>query len=320
MSLVYAPLANKIGNFAFPKDENYVLNTEELDKYPAYMWEDLFDAESDAEFANIVQMNTEMSEVRKRLSINNSVTSMLMAGLLDPINLVPIPGAIGMGFIRAGRRAIPAIAGLTGVQETWRAHSDPTHTGLEAVGAIAGSAFFGGLLTVTIGHLTRGMNVGKIGNDFEQAVRFEEGKSSTYAKGRKRKNGYEQIDIPDRELNLKGKSPLDFNEKINLKRPKSTGKPSPKSRVEGSDAGESIAPVFMSYEKTANTGILPRLMTRFGSPIASRNAQKLLCEMGVINRNVQEGGVAIEGIWSDLLNDYQWIFGRSSSGQKKQDG
>ena len=71
LSLVYAPLANKIGNFAFPKDENYVLNTEELDKYPAYMWEDLFDAESEAEFANIVKMNTEMSEVRKRLSINN---------------------------------------------------------------------------------------------------------------------------------------------------------------------------------------------------------------------------------------------------------
>jgi len=319
LSLVYAPLSNKLANFAFPKDENYTLDTEALDSYPAYMWEDLFDAESDAEFANIVKMNTEMSEIRKRLSINNSVTSMLMAGLLDPINLVPIPGAIGMGFIKAGRRAVPAIAGLTSVQETWRAHRDPTHTGLEAVGAIAGSAFFGGLLTGTIGHLTRGMNVGKIGSDFEQAMRFEEGLPSTYAKGKKGINGHETIFIKERELNLKGRSPLEFNELINAGRPKGTGKPDPLSKVEGSNFDESIAPVALGYEKTANIGVLARLMTRFGSPIASRNAQKLMSDMGVITRNVKEGGVAIGGEGSVLLNDANWIFARASIVKKMQD-
>ena len=104
LSLIYAPLHNKMKNVVFPHDRNFNVTTEQLQNQPTHIWDELSDARSQAEFTNIITMNREMSAIRDRLSINNSVSAMLMAGLLDPINLVPIPGAVGMGFVRAAKR------------------------------------------------------------------------------------------------------------------------------------------------------------------------------------------------------------------------
>ena len=100
LSLVYAPLGNKLTNFAFPKEEGFKVTTDKLQGYPMSIWEDLYDTHSQAEFDNTVHMYNKMSEIRDRLSINNSISAMLMAGVLDPINLIPIPTAIGMGRTR----------------------------------------------------------------------------------------------------------------------------------------------------------------------------------------------------------------------------
>ena len=141
LALVYKPLANKLENWSFRPDPSFRINSDMLQAYPPSVYSDLLRARSQTEFDNIGYMHTEMTKIRESLSINNSITAMLMAGILDPINLVPIPGAFGMGFVKGAKRAIPAIAGLSATQEVWRAERDPTHTFEESVYAISGSAF-----------------------------------------------------------------------------------------------------------------------------------------------------------------------------------
>ena len=305
LALIYGPLHNKMQNFVFPEDKNFNINIDSLRNQPTHLWDELSDAKSQAEFANILTMNKEMSAIRDRLSINNSISAMLMAGLADPINVVPIPGAVGMGFVRAAKRTVPAIAGMTAVQEAWRANRDPTHTGLEAVGAIAGSAFFGGLLTGTIGHLTRGMNVGKIGSNYTKAFLEQEGTKTDLKKRKvqynKRTKAIEEVDVDQFE------APLKIKERVldDKKRPRNVKDFEGKNQ--GPDDSEKLKPVFGSFEKTTQIGILGRLMGRFSSPFASRMAQQLMSDMSLTTKDVDAGGVAIGGKGSVKLNDAQHI-------------
>ena len=318
LSLVYAPLGNKLTNFAFPKEEGFKVTTDKLQGYPMAIWEDLYDTHSQAEFDNTVHMYNKMSEIRDRLSINNSISAMLMAGILDPINLIPIPTAIGMGFVRSAKRAIPTIAGVTAVQETWRADRDPTHTPEEAVYAITGSAFFGGLLTGTIGHLTRNLPNGKIGEAYHQAQLYDEGNPASKIKTKKTNGNAKAEEVNDVEFPAPLK--ISWRETLGLGRPKNVKKPAgdvPKGKG-AKDEGEKLAPAF-GYEATANLTLLGRLMQRYASPVSSRNAQKLASDNGTITRNVKAGGVAIDGKGSVRLNEAKWIHARATIIRNIQD-
>ena len=285
-----------------------------INQYPASLQEDLLDADSLAEWDNTLMMYDHMSAIRKKLSVNNSITAMLMAGVLDPINLIPIPGAFGMGFVRGAKRVAPAIGGLVAGQELWRAERDPTHTPQEAVAAISGSVFFGSLLGGGVGHLTRNMPLKRIGNDFHQASLYDEGNlhkvNTEKVKADALPEQSKQMDNPvdnikhDRKYyNEKGKPQRLINEGLVDK---------PKNRYDDPKLGEKDASQMpektgVGYEWTLKGTIFGRLVSRFMSPKASLLAQHIASDYGFMARATKrEGAVAGEGKGSVVLNQGQW--------------
>ena len=83
------------------------------------------------------------------------------AGILDPINLVPVGRATGLGFIGGAKAvAIPGTATL-GVAEAVRHAIDPTSTYMETVTNVMGGALFMGLMGGAVGKIdpTKRMSV-----------------------------------------------------------------------------------------------------------------------------------------------------------------
>ena len=209
LSLIYDPLRNKINRFHFPVDKDFNITPDMLHHHPSDLRIELANTKSLPEFDNTIFMYNHMKEIRERLGVNNRITSMLMAGLVDPINLIPLPGAFGMGFIKGFVKTGAAVAGLVGVQEAWRSHRDPTHQPIETAFAVTGGALFGGLLGGTIGRLTRGMDLKKIGDDFNSAVAFDEGnplskQSKRKIKGKPDKGQSKKMDHEAEEADSSG--------------------------------------------------------------------------------------------------------------------
>jgi len=302
LSLVYKPLANKLENWSFRPDSNFRVTSDMLSAYPTNVYSDLMRARSQAEFDNIGYMHTEMTKIRESLSINNSITSMLMAGILDPINLVPIPGAFGMGFVKGATRAIPSIAGLSAVQEVWRAERDPTHTFEESVYAISGSAFFGGLLSGTIGHLTRGMNVGKIGDTYNQAQLYDEGNPTSKIKTKRTK--VRGLETPIEEPDIK--SPIKISELLNQERPKNVR--NLKENALGKlDDSQNTSPVFARFDKMENISVVGTVSNRFKAPLSGITVNKFLGDYTRVSRATKAGEINMkEG--SVITNDSKWLF------------
>ena len=308
LSLIYKPLANKLENFYFKPDPNFNITPDMLNVYPTNVYSDLYQARSQEEFDNIGYMYNEMSKIREKLSINNSITAMLMAGILDPINLIPIPGAVGMGFIRGAKRAIPSIAGLSAGQEAWRAHRDPTHTTEEAVYAITGSAFFGGLLSGTIGHLTRGINVGKVGDLYNRAQMYDENNPESTITTKKVKrtgvNSKDKLDLPTEEPNIK--SPIELGKLLDAERTKNVT--NLQEGILGKlDKSQRTAPVFLNFQELEKVSPLGRGTNRFDSPESAVLIRKLIGDYTSVSRAVKEGEVNMkEG--SVITNDSQWLY------------
>ena len=328
LSLVYAPLGNKINNFVFPKDDNFKITFDMINQYPASLQEDLLDADSLAEWDNTLMMYDHMSAIRKKLSVNNSITAMLMAGVLDPINLIPIPGAFGMGFVRGAKRVAPAIGGLVAGQELWRAERDPTHTPEEAAIAIAGSVFFGSLLGGGIGHLTRNMKLKRIGNDFHQASLYDEGKphkvntekvkaDASSGQSKKMDNAVDDIKHDRKYYDESGTPQRIINEGM-ADKPEQRYKDDPK--LGEKDPSQMPVKTGVGYEWTLKGTVFGRLVSRFQSPKASLLAQSIASDYGFLARATKrEGAVAGEGKGSVVLNQAEWRFRTVSILETMQD-
>ncbi len=95
-----------------------------------------------------------------RRSFENHGWSRLLGNLMDPINILPIPLARGIGFIQGAKQG--SKVGLLGLgpAEAIRAGMDPTNPTLEPYFAIAGAGILGG----AIGGIAGG--IGKVKLDF----------------------------------------------------------------------------------------------------------------------------------------------------------
>jgi hypothetical protein len=294
LALVYKPLANKLQHTSFPNDPDFKVDGDMLSIFPSSIHSDLLETKSQAEFDNTVTMFQEMTEIRERLSMNNSISAMLMAGIIDPINLVPIPSVAGIGFIRAIKRSVPAIAGLSATQEVWRSDRDPTHTRQEALYNIAGSAFFGGLLGGTIGHLTRGMNVSKIGDDFHQASLYDEGNTQSKIKIVKKKiSGIEKNDKIDELVDE-----IEFRKKETKVKQEKKIKTivEEDAEIKGKLDVSGMTSKVWGYEKIVKaTTAFGRMVNRFKSPESSFLATQLIGDSGTISNANKAGKVYLEG-------------------------
>jgi len=74
------------------------------------------------------------------------VTHFFGAGLLDPINLIPVPLVLGKGFLAGARRAAAINAPLVAGTETLRVDIDPTAEPIEVLYSTMGSMLFTGLI------------------------------------------------------------------------------------------------------------------------------------------------------------------------------
>jgi hypothetical protein len=101
-------------------------------------------ATSDKEVEIIKEQIDENMSIRR--NIDGHLMARFMGNALDPINLIPIPIARGIGFARGARRGAVGVAAPLALSEGVRASIDPTNPFWEPVLAVSGGAIFGGAL------------------------------------------------------------------------------------------------------------------------------------------------------------------------------
>jgi hypothetical protein len=90
-----------------------------------------------------------------RTSLEDYGGTRFLAGFLDPINMIPVPFALGKGFIAGAKRAIAGGAPIIAASELARHKFDPTSTTEEtAINILAGTMFMG-LIGGAAGRYTR---------------------------------------------------------------------------------------------------------------------------------------------------------------------
>lgn len=137
---------------SFDPVDGYNAYDTDLTGYEAYLDEFLF-ARSPGDTASIKHRIDENNDARRRLDYSSNWAAKLSADLLDPVNLIPVPFAGGIGFaqraVRTGQAGFAAFAPA----EIARANIDPTNEPLEPVAAIAGATIVGGLLGGAFGNV-----------------------------------------------------------------------------------------------------------------------------------------------------------------------
>lgn len=125
-------------------------------------WDHLQGYENYAELLVEARSVAEMNLMKQRLDLNNQARDILnrgewgwMAGLAsglgDPLSLVPIPGSVGIGFLKGAAKAAAGNAALTAATEPLRIALDPDAQWNEMAYSIGGAALFGAALGGIVG-------------------------------------------------------------------------------------------------------------------------------------------------------------------------
>ena len=134
------------GNFHQNYDPDYsALRDDDLGGYMDYL-EEFVGSGSPGETAYLKEMIDINRKRREDLDRGGAGWSRFFANLANPVNLVPIPIAGGIGFVR-GIKAGVAVGGTAiAAEELVRAGIDPTSTELESGLAIGTGAILGGVI------------------------------------------------------------------------------------------------------------------------------------------------------------------------------
>ena len=121
-----------------------------------------------------VEINKEMVDENMAIrdDLDGNWGARLMGNVLDPINLVPIPLAKGIGFVKGAYRGSVGVTVPFAVSEGVRAEIDPTNPWYEPVFAVGGGALFGGAFGGTLGMWKKGDwdNISKAWFEMDQAA------------------------------------------------------------------------------------------------------------------------------------------------------
>ena len=126
-------------------DPNYnVYRDEDLTGLYPYFdeLENVFNHQEFLAFKNKVIINQDLRHAVE----DYPVTSFLAGGLLDPINLIPVPVALGKGLWKGARQAAMINAPLVAGTEALRVETDPTADKMEILYSTMGSMLFTGLI------------------------------------------------------------------------------------------------------------------------------------------------------------------------------
>ena len=174
----YMPIINAFQNLSFDEDvrDPQYDPFKDMQGYEAYA-DYLKDAVNSEHMLQLKQQ-LEANHERRRILENSSFGSQIIAGIFDPINLIPLPfGGFAKGIIQGSLRTGLGVAGITAVAEAARYPFDPLATPAE-VGANIGMSFVGGtLLGGIISGVTR-LKVGKVIDELENDVDFHNNMAS----------------------------------------------------------------------------------------------------------------------------------------------
>lgn len=141
-------------NQAMFRAEEYFLNPPEEGFNP---WAHLKGYEQYAGMLTRARSTAEVDAMKRRIDFNLQekdiqargewgLLASLTGGLSDPVNLVPIPIARGLGFVKGAAVGGTANAALTAVSDPIRIATDPTADWNELAYSIGGAALFGAAL------------------------------------------------------------------------------------------------------------------------------------------------------------------------------
>ncbi len=185
----YLPSVHAIKQLAIGKpDPNFTVTNDMLVDEPSELIDELINSKSQQEYDYHKNLYKRMSNLKNTMGVHGGFGSALFSGILRPENLIPLPGALGVGFAKGALRVGAGSAGITAGTEIIRAPSDPTYQPTESVFAIGGSAFFGGLLGGAIGKVT----ANRIGKNISNATAYDNGQ-----------------DAVTKKVKVKGKAPND---------------------------------------------------------------------------------------------------------------
>ena len=131
---------------------------ENLSGYEAYASEFL-DSKSAEQQNYIKSIIDEQNERRERLRGTGSWAPGIVVGVLDPINLAPIPLVKGIGFIRGAAKGGTTIGALTLGQEALLQNQSIDLPLTESAFAVGGSVILGGILSGAVGSFGRSIDI-----------------------------------------------------------------------------------------------------------------------------------------------------------------
>ena len=170
-----------VGRFAqlasrpdFNDDPNFNPFAEEnLRGYESYASEFL-DSKSAEQQDYIKNIIDEQNERRERLRGTGSWAPGILVGVLDPINLAPIPLVKGVGFLRGAARGGSTIGALSLGQEAILQSQSIDLPLIESAFAVGGSTILGGILSGAVGSFGRSIDVDGISRSIDDAqARFD---------------------------------------------------------------------------------------------------------------------------------------------------
>lgn len=112
-------------------------------------------SESPAESAELIRRYQFNRRLKQQIETDGSWVAPIAAGVLDPINLIPVPGMLGQGLVRGAIRGGVGIGATGALSEGLRAHLDPSMTPTEAAVNMGAAAVIGTGLGATLGRFTR---------------------------------------------------------------------------------------------------------------------------------------------------------------------
>ena len=177
-----------------PKDYGFNPFTEEglLDGYENHLDEFL-----GITSAKEVEIQKDMinQNMAYRRNLDGHFWARMMGNIADPINLLPIPLAKGVGFVKGFKRGAAGVALPYAISEGARAELDPTNPWYEPVFAITGGALFGGMFGGALGMWGKGDWDSLSKSWFELHEGFVESHNKIFSK-----KGYSDQDIRVRPL------------------------------------------------------------------------------------------------------------------------
>ena len=159
---VYGQIKDEIDKIMSRSSSVIDPNYDPLDNIPkgyeryadAYTW-----AMNQAEADQITQNIDENLAIRQRqsqLGFGTNLMVGLVTGIFDPVNLIPVPGLKGLGFVQGALKGGASLGTINAAQELVRNELDPTSTNTETAINIGLGYLVAGAISGGIGHFTRG--------------------------------------------------------------------------------------------------------------------------------------------------------------------